>query len=203
MTEEELKAKVEAELSLKFAQDKAVLEQENASLKASAEKYAAFADMFEGIEDMRKAVSEFQDKQTAIEAKEKQYNDTLAKVRKDEIHAFASDLVKSNKILPFQQVMVEEILFAIPEDSATLEFTQPELFGLKEKMTLGETVRALFSSNPDMGMLKEFTSQTKVTADPEELRVELEKKYMDEHKVDYGTAQQAISKARPDLYGIQ
>jgi hypothetical protein len=209
MTEEEMRAKVEAEFksaqeaeALKFAQVKEALEKQLADKDAVAAKYSELATMFEGIDDMKKAVLDFQSKQKEVVAKEKEYNETILKVKRDEVKLFAESLVKENRILPFQQKMVEELLFNLPKTEAVIEFTQADLYGLKEKMTFEETFRTLLKSNPDMGMLKEFTSQEKVTSDPEVLRGELEKKYMADHKVDYGLAQQEISKIRPDLYGI-
>jgi len=163
-------------------------------------KYEELGNMFEGIEDMKKAVLDFQAQQKEVAATKVTYDATLSKARKDEVSLFVDTLVKENRILPFQQKMAEEILFNLPETEATLEFTQSDLYGLKEQMTLSETVRALLKSNPDMGMLKEFTSQEATASNPDVLRAELEKKYMDENEVTYGEAQIAVSKARPDLY---
>lgn len=200
-----------AELEKKFAEEKQDIEKkytdEIEALKSEVTgqatvvaKYEELGNMFEGIEDMKKAVLDFQAQQKEVAATKVTYDATLSKARKDEVSLFVDTLVKENRILPFQQKMAEEILFNLPETEATLEFTQSDLYGLKEQMTLSETVRALLKSNPDMGMLKEFTSQEATASNPDVLRAELEKKYMDENEVTYGEAQIAVSKARPDLY---
>ena len=133
----------------------------------------------------------------------KKYTETIETARKAEIKSFVDKMVAENRMLPAQSDMVEKMLFALDQEETVLEFSQVELFGLKEKSTLAETLRAFISSTPNMGMLKEFTSLKALGTDgvdKDATRLALVKKYQEENKVSFGDAQVAIQISRPDLF---
>lgn len=201
------------ELELKLAEQKAQLEADFAakldaqkvefseSIKKSEDIVALFSDS----KDVEAALVKFKQDQVEIEKKEKFYTEELAKSKKLEIETFVSNLLSSNKILPPQVNMAKEILFNLDNEAKTIKFTKSELYGLKEEMTLSETIRAFMSSIPDLGLLKQYSSTKEdgsFAGSKEEEAELLVSKYMDDKKVSYGDAQLEVSKIRPELFEI-
>ena len=214
MTEQELQAKLDEQkvaMETKYAADKAamVVEFEQKITDAAkatapeADKYKEIVSAFEGVEDLKKFITDLKEKEATMANTTKKYTETIEAARKAEIKSFVDKMVAENRMIPAHSDMVEKMLFALDQEETVLEFTKAELFGLKEKSTLAETLRAFISSTPNMGMLKEFTSLKALGTDgvdKDATRIGLVKKYQEENKVSFGDAQVAIQASRPDLF---
>ena len=186
------------ELEKQFAEKEAALTKEFAEKSAKMDE---ILKLFAGVDDLKKAVLDFNEKQEAVSAKEKLYTEQLAKAKAREVKEFVDGLVKDERILPVQAKLAEEIFSNIGDvETKEIVFTNSKLYGFKEKMTLAETIRQFMASYPKIGMLKEYTSQKKIFSDKNQEAEALIKQYMDDNKgVEYGDAQLAVYAARPEL----
>ena len=191
----------EKTLELQFAEKEEALKKEFAEKSAKMDE---ILKMFEGVDDLKKAVLDFQEQSTQVKVKEKLYTEQLAKAKEREVKEFVEGLVKDERILPVQAKLAEQIFTHLGEEveGKELVFTNSKLYGFKEKMTLVETIRQFMASYPKIGMLKEYTSQKKLFNNKNEESEQLIKQYMDEHKVEYGPAQLAVYEARPELFSL-
>ena len=191
----------EVDLEKQFAEKEEALRKEYADKSAKMDEILA---MFEGVDDLKKAVVEFKAKEQDVSAKQKEYTEHLERVKKEEVKKFVSDLVNAEKMLPAQARLAEGILLGLgAAESTELKFVDAKMYGYKDKMSLYESIQKFMSSFPKFGLLKEYTSQKKLFTDKNAESEELVKQYMDEHKVDYGAAQLAVYSARPELFGLK
>ena len=204
----EQKAQIEKDFAVKQEEIQTALEatfkeKEDAldvQVKENEKKYSDIMELFGDVDDLKAAVLGFKDKQKEIEVQEKKYTEAMIKAATDEVEKYMDDMLKANKVLPRSASLLKEILLTVADSDKVVEFSDAELFGLKEKMTIQETVKAFVDSYPDMQLLKEFTSSSKNIKDKDAEAEELVNKYMKDNEVEYGEAQIAISKVRPELF---
>lgn len=219
MTKEELQAKEDAlnarakELESqteKLTKDKEDLVKLTSDANKKAEELDAkekkfsklepILEKFEKTGDLEKAATELLADKKQVAEDKKKYSELLINNRKQEIATFVDKLIADNKVLPKQKDMIEKLLLSADNSTEVIKFTKEALFGLKEEMSMTDTLKALLNSYPNMGMLKEFSSSKTTSTDVAGERDELIQKYMKENSVKFGDAQIAISKARPDLF---
>lgn len=217
MDEKELQAKLDeqkAEMEAKFEEQikeskekfESEFSEKTKALEAKEQKYSDIVDMFQDVEDIKSAIESFKQKQEEVEAKEKKYTEELTKAKQEEVKKYIDIKVTENKVFPRSVSLLEKILFSVADSKEVLEFEDAEHFGLKEKMSLSDTVRAFIDSLPDMGMLKEFSSTDKTSLNVDDEREELISKYCEKHDLDknkakdFGEAQAAIQAIRPELF---
>lgn len=160
-------------------------------------KYKEITKMFDGAEDIKKTIDDFNQKQKDLQFR---YSEEVEKNKKREVEDFIDKCLGKNKLLPAQKPIVEQVLYSAMESEEVLSFSEKGIYGLEEKMGLYDTLKTLIGSYPDMGLLKEFTSIDKVVKNKGEEAEALISQYMKAHEVDYGQAQLAVAVVRPELF---
>jgi hypothetical protein len=188
-----------ADLEVKFAANEAAFKAKEAEFKKSQDQYNKVLDKFSKSDDLVKFIDELNAKETKLVEQEKEYTKIIKDSKLADVKLFSDKLLNDNRILPVQKDVVEKLLLHA-DSSIELEFTKDESFGLKEKMSFSDTFKALLSSFPDMGTLKEFSSSKDEKVDIDAERVKLTKEYQEEYKLDFGKAQAKLSKDRPELF---
>jgi len=172
---------------------------ETVALDEKLSKYSTVIDSFSDIDSLKAAVEDFKTVKAEAEEAKKTADALIEEAKVSEMKSFISDNITAGKVLPAQRDMLEKILLAA--DSETIcKFAKDDLYGLKEEMSLVDTIKAYVSAQPNLEILLKYSS-TKRTAKGEEDQDDLVRKYMKEHdESDYGKAQVAVAKIRPDLF---
>jgi len=173
-------------------------------LEAKTARFSKLEKIVEKLDDPDKLVefiNEADQKKKEFEASRAKADKIVEDARKSEIEAFTSSLVDGGKLSVFQKDMVEQLLYSTQVQPVELTFSIKQSdIGIKEKMTSEETLRAFLKSLPDTRIFAKHLSSEKVEHSHDEAH-QVTLKYMKEHDIkDYGKAQLAVSRLKPELF---
>lgn len=217
--EKQFESKLESQkvaLEAQFAEEKEALAQEfeAKSAKIKEETLKEFAEQKKKVEallglfavedkDVVSTVAELKSKKVEYIEKAKEYEKVIEQKKIDEVATYVEGLIRANRMLPVQRDYATKILYELYGNTKELTFSKSEEYGIEEKKTVIEAIKAYMEMVPDLGLLKEFSSSERgeiFKSKTDEFDALVERYQQNHPEVSFGKAQVAIQKIRPDLF---
>lgn len=179
---------------------KEIKEEVKADYSKKVKEAEEIVAMFSDVEDIKSYINDLKAKEESLKEKELKYTKLIEESKDKEVAEFTKGLLDNNQILPAQEELVSKLLKYSLDAEECLEFTQTEYFGLKEKMSIEDSLKAFLSNLPKNEILEEFSSTKK-----EEVIEDVDsyvKEIMKEESCNYEKAQNIAFSRKPELFEL-